>query len=45
MYKDANRGDDYLLIRFTPTRLEISSPGEGMQNDPTTWRPVILDLR
>jgi general stress protein 26 len=43
-YKDENRGDDYLLIRMTPSRLEISSPGQGMMNDPATWRPVTLEL-
>jgi general stress protein 26 len=43
-YKDGHRGDDYVLIRFTPTRLEISSPKQGMNNDPATWRPVTLDF-
>jgi len=28
-----------------PHTLEISSPSHGMQNDPDTWRPVILNLR
>lgn len=45
LYKDKNRGDDYLLIRFTPDRLEISSDARGMRNDPKTWRPVTLDLK
>lgn len=44
-YKDANRGDDYLLIRVTPSRLEVVAESLGMINDPGTWRPVILDLR
>jgi general stress protein 26 len=44
-YKDGNRGDDFLLIRVEPSRLEVSSAALGMANDPTTWRPVILDLR
>ncbi len=44
-YKDRNRGDDYLLIRVKPHTLEVSSPSHGMQNDPDTWRPVILSLR
>ncbi len=44
MYQDRNRGDDYVLIRVRPTRLEISSPSRGMVNDPRTWRPVMLDL-
>lgn len=45
LYKDKNRGDDYTLIRVTPSRLEISSQAQGMMNDPVTWRPVVLVLR
>ena len=41
-YKDRNRGEDYTLIRVTPTRLEISSPSQGMNNDPATWQPVTI---
>ncbi len=44
-YKDRNRGDDYLLIRVDPTRLEVVAGALGMANDPVTWRPVILDLK
>jgi general stress protein 26 len=44
-YKDANRGPDYVLIKVEPERLEIVSPALGLNNDPTTWRPVMLDLR
>ena len=44
-YKDRNRGDDYTLIRVTPTRLEISSRNQGMNNDPVTWKPVTLTLK
>jgi general stress protein 26 len=44
-YKDRNLGDDFLLIRVEPSRLEVSSAALGMANDPATWRPVILDLR
>lgn len=43
-YKDKNRGEDYLLIRVHPSRLEIVSPRHGLTNDPTTLRPVVLDL-
>lgn len=43
-YKDRNRGDDYLLIRVTPRRLEVVSERLGMTNDPVTWRPVVVDL-
>ena len=44
-YKDKNRGDDYTLIRLTATRLEVSSPSRGMNNDPVTWKPVTVVLR
>ncbi len=44
MYANRNRGDDYVLIRVRPTRLEIVSPSRGMVNDPRTWRPVTLEL-
>lgn len=43
-YKDGPRGDDYLLIRVRPTRLEVVSPRHGLVNDPKTWRPVLLDM-
>jgi general stress protein 26 len=45
IYKDANRGDDYLLIKVTPIRLEVSAEGEGIKNDPKTWRPVIVEFQ
>ena len=44
IYKDANRGDDYLLIKVTPVRLEVSAEGEGVRNDPKTWRPAIIEF-
>ena len=44
-YKDGYRGDDFLLIRVAPERLEVVSSVLGMNNDPVTWRPVTLDLR
>ena len=44
LYRDRNRGDDYLLIRITPMHMEVVSPANGMLNDPKTWRPVILDF-
>lgn len=45
LYKDQNRGDDYVLLRVRPLRLEVVSGRRGMRNDPKTWRPVILDMR
>lgn len=44
LYKDANRGDDYLLIRVVPRRAEVLSPANGIMPDATTWRPVTIDL-
>lgn len=44
-YKDANRGDDYVLLRIRTKRIEIASEAHGMRNDPLTWRPVVLDLQ
>jgi general stress protein 26 len=44
LYKDRNRGDDYLLIKVTPIRLEVSAEGEGVKHDPTTWRATVIDF-
>lgn len=44
LYKDQNRGDDYLLLRVKPSRLEVVSVRRGVTNDPKTWRPVSVDL-
>jgi PPOX class probable F420-dependent enzyme len=44
-YKDRNRGDDYLLLRVKPTRLEIVSERDGVVNDPQTWQPVVLEMK
>ncbi len=35
---------DFTLIRLTPTRLEIVSPGRGLAGDPKTWRPLTLSF-
>lgn len=44
-YKSRPRGDDYVLIRVRPSRLEVVSPSRKIVNDPKTWRPAIIDLR
>ena len=44
LFKDGNRGDDYLLIRVTPLRLEVSAESEGVKHDPKTWRAAIVDF-
>jgi general stress protein 26 len=43
-YTGGNLGDDYLLIRVRPERLELSSERHGLLNDAVTWRPVIVEL-
>jgi PPOX class probable F420-dependent enzyme len=45
LYTDKNRGDDYLLIKVTPIRLEVSVESQGIINDPKTWRPVVIDFK
>lgn len=42
MYQDENRGDDYLLVQFTPESLEVVSVTMGMINDSATWKPVTI---
>ena len=44
LYRDQNRGADYLLLRVRPTRFEVVSARRGLRSDPQTWRPVILDV-
>jgi general stress protein 26 len=44
LYKNQNRGEDYLLFRVNPSRLEVVSFKRGIRNDPKTWRPVIVDI-
>ena len=43
-YKRGPTGEDYLLIRVRPMRLEVVSPGRGMVSDPKTWSPVVVDI-
>ncbi len=43
-YKDEYRGADFMLFEVRPSRLEVSSARHGMNNDATTWLPVILDV-
>jgi general stress protein 26 len=41
-YRNANHGDDYMLIRVTPMHMEVV--GKGMVSDPKTWLPVMIDF-
>jgi general stress protein 26 len=43
-YKDEHRGADFVLFEVRPHRLEVSSARHKMDNDPLTWRPVILEI-
>jgi general stress protein 26 len=43
-YKNGSEGDDYVLLRVSPSQLEIVAESLGMKNDPATWRPVSVYL-
>lgn len=43
-YPDEYRGEDYLLIKVTARRLEVSAERLGVLNDPVTWRPAIVEF-
>jgi PPOX class probable F420-dependent enzyme len=43
-YKGGAAGDDHMLFEVKPFRLEISSARHKLNNDPTTWRPVVLEI-
>jgi general stress protein 26 len=44
-YKDKFRGDDFVLLKIVPNRLEVVSAADGIVNDPKTWRPVTINLK
>jgi general stress protein 26 len=41
-YANSHRGDDFVLIRAVPLRLELVSPPHGVDNDPVSWRPTTI---
>jgi len=43
-YKEASRGTDFMLFEVKPFTLEVSSPRHKLNNDPATWRPVIVNV-
>jgi general stress protein 26 len=43
-YDDEWRGDDYLLIRVRPERLEVMSIPEQVASDPMGWAPAVVEL-
>jgi len=44
IYKNGARGNDVVLIRVTPSRLEIVSESRGMVGDPKTWLPLSIEF-
>jgi general stress protein 26 len=43
-YKNGSSGEDYVLLKVSPLRLEIVAESLGMKNDPATWQPVTIYL-
>ena len=43
-YADKNRGEDFILIRCKPFRLELVSYAHGLTGDPGTWLPTTIEL-
>lgn len=43
-YANKNRGEDFILIRCKPIRLELVSYSHGLLNDPSTWRPITIEF-
>jgi general stress protein 26 len=41
-YQDENRGEDYLLIRVVPTRVEVMSMPDKIASEPKGWKPAII---
>ena len=44
VYPNGARGNDVVLIRLTPSRLEIVSESRGMIGDPKTWLPLSIEF-
>ena len=42
-WPDGAESEAYLLIDFTPKRMEIRSYTQGIAEEPTRWTPVILE--
>ena len=43
-YSDSYRGNDYILIRTRPIRIEVVSYKHGIAADPGSWRPAIVEF-
>lgn len=44
IYPNGARGSDVVLIKLTPSRLEIVSESRGMLGDPKTWLPLSIEF-
>lgn len=44
IYPNGAKGQDFMLIRITPSRLEIVSESRGLVGDRKTWRPLSIDF-
>lgn len=44
-YPDGPTGSTYLLIEFTPTRIEVMSYRHQIASEPLAWRPAILERK
>lgn len=42
-YPGGPEGNTYLLIEFTPTRIEVMSGAHHIASEPLAWRPAILE--
>jgi len=43
-YDDAHRGDDYVLVRVDPRRIEVVSAPHDIAIDPKGWKPEIVEI-
>lgn len=43
-YEDGHRGEDFVLIRFRPDRLEVMSIAHDVASDPKGWKPAVVEL-
>lgn len=41
-YAGGPKGDDVVLIRLAPSRLEVVSVSRGLEPDPKTWLPLAM---
>ncbi len=44
IYPNGAKGDDFMLIRIAPARLEVVSESRGLVGDAKTWLPLTIDF-